>query len=198
MSLDWPPEFERTPAADRRRTTKFEVTISRAIDDLATQMDRLGVDDWRLSTAMDHQSQRPNYPYASQPEPDDPGVVLRWRMDGEQYAVAADQHDRVRDNVREIGLYVEEKRKMEDRPITTGQSEFATARLPPGDEENQSVVVADQPPHDLLGVAPDAPEGVVRAAARELKKQHHPDNDGDVRQFKRIVRAEKTMLEADR
>lgn len=195
--LDWPPELERTPAADRSHTTKFNVTITRAIDDLGTQMDRLGVDDWRLSTSMDHQSQDPNYPYSSQPEPDDPGVVVRWRKDGEQFAIGADQYDRVRDNVREIGLYVAEKRKMETRPITTGRSEFASARLPPGDEERQSIVVADQPPHDVLGVSPDAPESVVRAAARQLKKEHHPDAGGDESEFKRIVNAEKELTATD-
>jgi hypothetical protein len=46
--------------------------------------------------------------------------------DGEQFAVACDRYDDVRDNIRTIGLYVEGKRKMSNRPVNTGQDEFAT------------------------------------------------------------------------
>jgi len=86
--IDWPPEWERTPASERTKNRSYEVTLHDAITDLDDELGRLGVDDCRLSTAMDHQSQNPNYPYANQPEPDDPGVVCRWSMDGEQFAVA--------------------------------------------------------------------------------------------------------------
>lgn len=55
-----------------------------------------------------------------------------------------------------------------------------------------------KPPHEVLGVAEDAPEGVVKAAARELKKQHHPDRGGDEQAFKRVVTAEQDLLEDHR
>ena len=69
------------------------------------------------------------------------------------------------------------------RSGSPGESEFANARLPPGDPERDAVV------------APDAPENVVKAAARELKKEHHPDTGGDEARFKQVVTAEEAMLD---
>lgn len=190
--LDWPAELSRTEPADRKRTSKFDVTLTQSIDDLGTEMDRLGVDDWRLETAMDHQSRDPNYPYASQPDPDDPGVVLRWSMDGDQFAVACDHYTKPRDNTRAIGLYVAEKRRMENRPVTTGQSEFATARLPAAGEE---AIVATEPPHEVLGVDPDAPDRVVRVAYQEEIKSAHPDHGGSRAELERVEEAYEAMTD---
>lgn len=191
-SLQWPSHLERTLPVERTPNRNFEVTLTTAIEDLEAELERLGVDDWHLETALDHQRQNPNYPYANQPEPTDPGVVCRWEMDGERYAVACDAYTRVRDNARAIGLYVREKRKMEARPVTTGRGEFANLQLPSPDD----ATVADPAPHAVLGVSPDAPPDVIEAAARELKRQYHPDgSDPDREQFKRVVAAETTLLE---
>ncbi|QLG62220.1 J domain-containing protein [Halorarum salinum] len=192
-SLDWPAEFRRTPPADRSPNRSFEVSLHDAVEDLAKEMGRLDVDDWRLSTAMDHQTRNPNYPYANQPEPDDPGVVLRWSMDGDQFAVACDWYNRVRDNLRSVGLYVAEKRKMGTRPVTTGETEFANARLPPGDDEESAVPVTPSP-HSVLGVDRGADDEEVNAAARELLKEHHPDHGGERQAFMRVKWAREVIL----
>lgn len=194
--VDWPADFERTPVRERSKNRSYEVSVTQAIDELEAELERLGVDDWRLETNMDHQSRNPNRPYANQPEPDDPSVVVHWSMDGEQFAVACDAHSRVRDNFRTIGLYIHEKRKMDSRPVTTGESEFANARLPPGNEE--AIVVADgstAAPHEVLNVSPDAPEDVIEAATRRLKAEAHPDAGGSREEFQRIVAAEEAMLD---
>lgn len=195
MTLDWPSGFERTAERDRSPNRSYEVGLHDAIEDLSRELERLDVQDWRLSTAMDHQSRNPNYPYANQPQPDDPGVVVRWRMDDEQYAVACDAYSRVRDNLRTVGLYIREKRKMEQRPVETGESEFANARLPPADDDD--VIVAGEsgdPPHKVLGVDPDADEEVVKAAYRAKAKEAHPDNGGSRDAFRRIQSAKNAML----
>ena len=72
--VDWPSGFERTPERDRSPNRSFEVSLHNAIEDLADEMGRLDADEWRLSTALDHESKNPNYPYKNQPEPDDPAV----------------------------------------------------------------------------------------------------------------------------
>jgi len=192
MSIDWPDGFERTPRTERTKNRNYEVDLQQAIEDLDAELDRLDVDDWRLSTAMDHQSRNPNYPYANQPEPDDPGVVVRWSMDGEQYAVACDAHTRVRDNLRTVGLYIREKRKIEQRPVTTGEAEFANARLPSGEDE---AVADDPPPHEVLGVDPDAPEAVVQGAYRAKVQDVHPDKGGSAEALKRVKRSQEAMLD---
>jgi hypothetical protein len=189
--LNWPAGFEQTNPADRTRNNRYEASLRESIDDLETELGRIGVDDWRLSTAARHQKRNPKYPYADA-NPEDPSAVVRWTMDGEQYAAACDAYSRLRDNVRTLYLYVREKRKMEQRPVETGASEFANARLPSGD--GSEAVVGQRPPHAILGVERDADPTTVREAFREKVRTVHPDHGGDEQAFKRVKNAKETIL----
>lgn len=191
MSLDWPTGFERTEPAKREKNRSYEVTLARALDDLERELDLLGVDDWRLSTAAP-QRKRDNRPYANA-NPDDPSAVVRWTKGGDQYAVACDAYSRLRDNVRTIGHYIAEKRKMDQRPVETGQSEFANARLPSGDEPE--AVVARAPPHEVLGVSRDASPAEVKRAFRQRVQAAHPDHGGSEAEFRRVTEAKEAMLD---
>lgn len=110
-------------------------------------------------------------------------------MAGDQFAVGADQHTDRRDNAREIGLWIEEKRKMSDRPVATTESEFATARRTPG--EGDDAVVAESAdtsePHEMLGVDPDADHGVTMQSLSVEdgtgRAVFEPANDASVRSF---------------
>lgn len=196
--VDWPPQFERTPTAERKRTSKFSLTFHQALKRLENELlERVDADDVRVSTAAPHRK-RDGRPYADS-NPDDPAVVARWTKDGDQYAVASDHYTDWRDNCRAIGLYIQEKRKMSDRPVKTGQDEFATARLPSGDEEEAIAVEPEsgdtRAAHEVLDVSPDATEAVVKGAARQLMAQHKPNgNDGDREEFVRVQKAKEAML----
>jgi hypothetical protein len=197
--LDWPSGWPRTPRGERERNNRFDTGLRQSIDDLVDELERVGVDDWRLSTAAQHQKQNPRYPYANA-SPDDPGAVVRWTMDGEQYAAACDAYTRLRDNIRSLYLYIREKRKMQQRPVKTGESEFANARLPPGDDERDAIVVGEpssQPdPHEVLEVSSDASLEVVKAAARQKLAETHPDQGGDTSEFQRVKQAKEELLDA--
>ncbi len=193
--LDWPSGWDRTPHGERERNNRFDTGLRQSIDDLVDELERVGVDDWRLSTDAQHQKQNPRYPYANA-SPDDPGAVVRWTMDGDQYAAACDAYTRLRDNVRSLYLYIREKRKMNQRPVETGESEFANARLPPGDESDDVVVVTSRPPQDVLGVGPNADAEEVREAYRERVKEVHPDRGGSEDEFRQVKNAKETMLDA--
>jgi hypothetical protein len=57
-----------------------------------------------------------------------------------------------------------------------------SARLPPAEEDG---TVArgnggDEAAHEVLGVDPDAPDAVVRGAARSLKAEHHSNGPHSV------------------
>ncbi|PGF14256.1 molecular chaperone DnaJ [Natrinema sp. CBA1119] len=191
-SINWPPQFPRTDPQDRTPNNRFEATLRESIDDLADELERVGADDWRLETAAEHQKRNENYPYANA-NPDDPSAVVRWTMDGDQYAAACDAYTRLRDNIRSLYLYVQEKRKMESRPVTTGESEFANAKLPPADDE--IAVEAEPPAHVVLGVDPNAgPEEITQTFRRQALVAH-PDNGGSEAEFLRLKRAKETLLE---
>lgn len=190
--VDWPAWAERTPITERTRTAKFSVTEHQAIKAIRKELtDRLGVDDWRLSTAAPHRK-NDGLPYANA-SPEDPAAVVRWTMDGGQYCIAADEYTKLRDNLRAIGLYIEEKRKMSNRPVKTGQDEFATAALP-GEESVDGAVEVAPPAHEVLDVAPDADESVVRAAYRARIKEVHPDQGGSREQYERVQQAREELL----
>jgi len=190
--IDWPAALPRTPAAERDRTSKFSVTFRDAVEDIAAQLNQLGVDGWRLSTAAPHRKDD-GMPYA-RANPNDPGVVVRWSMGGNQYAVACDAYTGWRDCARAIGLYIEEKRKMSQRPVTTARDEFATAALPSGDADAATL---QRPPHKVLGVSPDAPRAAVREAYRELLKERHPDQGGSTEAVKELRAAKDAMLNGE-
>lgn len=197
MIHDWPPQFERTPPDERRNSSPYMVSFGRATSDLKKEMERMGVDDWKVSHGSGGSFVKGNHnlPKTSA-NPDDPGFVLRWSKGGTSYAVACDRFTSLRDNIRTVSLWVNETRMREQRPVVTGGENFAAAALPEGDED-RAMVVGRQPAHDVLGVAPDAPDEVVRGAFRELSKKHHSDtgDDPDPDKLQRVREARDEMLE---
>jgi len=170
--LDWPAGFERTPESERERNRSFEATLGSTTSELATEMDRMGVDHWRGEIANAHT--KSNGLPLHNANPDDPGFVLRWTDDEEQFAVACDASPRLRDNVRYVLKWVNETRMRGNRPVETGDTESA---------------------HEVLHIQPNAPDGVVESAARARKAQTHPDNDGSTEEFQKVVAAEEVMLD---
>lgn len=190
-SLDWPAEFERTP--ERKRTSYphgFNVTRSEAFDSILEELRKMDARNVSIETAAPHTAKNPHRPYAGR-DPDDPGVVIYFERDGQQFAVPCDRWNNLRDNARAIALYLDAKRALERYGVQTIESEFTTQALPSADD----AIVAEEPPHEILGVAADAPDEVVEAAARRLSANVHPDKpDGDEKQFKRIQKAKEAML----
>lgn len=190
-SLDWPPEFERTSVHERERNNSYQASLGQTTKEIATEMDRLDPTNWRASTASGGSHVKSSGLPKHSANPDDPGFVLRWSMDGEQFAVACDAFTRLRDNARTVYLWVHETRMRGQRPVTTGESEFAAARLPAGDD----VVEVTAEPHEILGVPSDASPEEINDAFRERVKQTHPDREGGSQEaFDRVQRARKAML----
>lgn len=196
-NLDWPDEFDRTPPEDREPYPHgFEVSRSEAFDSILAELRKIDATNVQLDTGAEHQKRNPNKPYADSSF-DDPGVVVRFERDGEQYAMPMDKWDNPRDNARAIALTLGAKRALTRYGVETIESEFSRNQLPPADED-ETVYAAPPPdedaPHEVLGVAPDASDPVIRGAARSLKAENHPDNGGDREAFQRVVEAEEAML----
>jgi len=191
MSLDWPAEFERTEPRKRKEYPGgFRVTRSTAFQNILDELRGWsGVKDVQLDSGAEHTKQNPNKPYANASY-DDPGVVVRFTKDGEEMAAACDRWDNPRDNAQDLYRYLHETRMQEQRGTVTGQSEYDKLRLPSGDAE-----AADPPPHDVLGINPDASRSEIKQAYRERTKETHPDNGGSDEEFKRVQRAKESMLD---
>jgi len=190
MTVDWPPQFERTPAEDREPNRSFRVSLSDAFDHLEAELRRQHVDEYRYS--FDAQQRKTDQRPYSRANPDDPSFVLRWRKDGDQFAIACDSYSRLRDNVHEVGKYINEKGRMSRRPVTTGKSEFANARLPSGEED---AIVAERPAHAVLGVDRDASESEIIDAFRAAVQDAHPDKGGSEEELKEVKQAREVLLD---
>jgi len=188
--LNWPTGFDRTPKMDREAMSKFEAALGQTTQELAAEMERMDVDKWRGEIANAH-TKSSGLPLHNA-NPADPGFVLRWTDESEQFAVACDASPKLRDNVRTVYLWIHETRMRSQRPVRTGDSEFAAARLPPGEETDAT---STKPAHKVLHIEKDAPANVIKSAARARKAQTHPDNGGDRDAFQRVVAAEEVMLD---
>lgn len=192
MSLDWPPEFDRTDPSDRGSYPGgFRVTRSEAFQNVLDELRRWdGVTDVQLDSGAEHTKQNPNRPYANASF-DDPGVVVRFNKDDEDMAAACDRWDNPRDNAQDLYHYLHETRMQEQRGTVTAQSEYEKLRLPSGDED---AVVGEPPAHVVLGVDRDASTDEIRRAYRERLKEVHPDQGGSTDQFQRVKRAKEALL----
>ncbi|WP_435360426.1 DnaJ domain-containing protein [Haloarchaeobius sp. DFWS5] len=191
MSLDWPASLgERTPARERSRTSNFRVTLGRTTTDIEQELERLDPDDWRCSIGNEHT--KSNGLPLHNAIPEDPGFVFQWSKDGDQFAVGCDAYQELRDNVREVYLWLKETRMRSQREVATGDTEFAAARLPGAGED---AIAGDPAPEAVLGVEADAERSAIRSAYRERVSEAHPDAGGSEDEFKRVQRAKEAMLD---
>jgi len=203
--LAWPEGYPRTDPSEREPYPgDLSPTRKESFESVVDELERWGATDVRISTASTHYKDRPNIPHQHD-KPDDVGVVARFRREDEPadagYAIACDRWETQRENARAIALYARRKRLAEKCGVTTADSEFDTARLPPGDESGPDVIAVepepDREPHEVLGVAPDAPEPTVMGAFRELVKEAHGDQGGNEEyNVSELKRARDAMLDA--
>lgn len=195
-SIHWPDAYDRTPAEDRESYPgDLEPTRKESFQSIVDEIERWGGLDVRITTASQHYVDRPNVPHQHD-KPDDVGVAAYYLQEGETaedwHAIACDRWTTQRENARAIALWARRMRLAERCGVTTAQSTHAASALPSGDEE---AIVTSRPPHEVLGVAPDAPEAVVKGAYRELLKERHPDHGGSREAFDELQNAKESMLE---
>lgn len=160
-----------------------------------------------LNTAT-HYANDPNIPHKSA-DPDDVGVVAYYRdleaHSSEQSAIACDRWETQRENARAIALWVRRIRLADRCGVETARDIDEVAQLPPAGGDASGAIAAPPAqsdtdlggdPHEVLGVAPDAPDDVVEAVARRLSANVHPDGaDPDVEEYKRIQKAKEAILD---
>jgi hypothetical protein len=201
--VEWPDGFERTPPGDREKYphgSGFRVDRREAFENILEQLKQLGAEEVRIDSGAHEKTVNPNL-LTQESDPDDPSVVVYFSKSGEDFAVPCDKWDNVRDNAQAIANYLDAKRALDRYGVKTVESEFTTQKLPPGEEERQKADdgddgFGDKPPHKVLGVASDAEDEEIKAAARALKKEYHPDTGGDIEKFNRVLEAEKLLLGA--
>jgi len=189
--LEWPAGWDRTEP-HKREKSQFEVSRKRAINDLLTELNRLGARNVIISTNVETYTKGGReVPYANQMV-DDPGVAVYFTLDGTEQCIPCDKWKSVRANLRAVGKTIQALRGIE----RWGAKEMIDAAfrgfqaLPSPDQINLG---HKKPWHVVLQVSPDADKDVVKSAYKRLARKYHPDNQdtGDADKFHELQEARK-------
>jgi len=160
--LHWPTGRPRT---SRRERSRFATSFAAARDGLLDELRLMGARLAVLSTNVE--LRRDGLPYANQPEPADPGVAIYFEWKGRPMAFSCDRWDRVKDNVRAIGLTIAALRGLE-RWGTGDMMESAFTGF-------EALPAPDAPKswRAVLGNCTSIAE--AKKARNHLAKEHHAD-----------------------
>lgn len=180
--VQWPIGWPRS----RKQTATFKVDYEVAEHELARELELLGATSAYISTdqelRVDGRPRRDRQPGSS-------AVAVYFVRKGQQLCIPCDKFYSVRDNLRAIGLTLQNIRQMER--YGTSQTVEATlsgfAALPAEASPNGG----PRAWYQVLQVSPDADPSVIRAAYRNLAAKYHPDNadTGDEAKFHEVQRA---------
>jgi len=222
MTLQWPEGWPRTPPHKRERG-RFnggkregggwgtrDLTVAAAISRVQEEVRLFDGSGLRIETDMP--TRNDGLPISKAAMPDDPGVVVSFRLPGGRPVVfPCDRYTHVAQNLAAVAATLDAKRAIERHGVSTLDREFeGYLYLPSGDPATDLAAQQDrlatptlrrvvalatqQAPHEILGVAPDAPPAVIEAAWRALAKDAHPDRGGSNEAMHRITTARDALL----
>jgi len=111
--LAWPDGWLRTPAAERR-SSKYQVSFTAAVNDLLEELRLFGVRDQDVVISTNIPVRHDGLPYANTREPQDCGVAVYWTTrKNEARVIACDSWRTVRENMRAVGLAIQGLRLIE-------------------------------------------------------------------------------------
>lgn len=155
---------------------RFTVGWNDTITDLERSFERWGVESWQTLP------QRPGRRTVGL-EADERRVRVLWTLpDRRQVALACERWATPAENLRALFHVIDGMRLAEVRGVS---DLMASAYAQLGERAGGGA----RSPHEVLGIAPDAPAAVRRAAYRALAKEHHPDAGGAAARFREITEA---------
>ncbi len=113
--LTWPEGWKRTQI---KKTSQFGrngkgLTINRGTQFVLEQLRMMGVGSWNVIISTNLKLRNDGYPYSNQRMPEDNGVAVWWKVDGEQRVIALDKYTKIEDNLHAIGKTLEAMRGIE-------------------------------------------------------------------------------------
>jgi hypothetical protein len=165
--LAWPASFPRTPDG-RREKGRFQTTLSSALNNVRTSLERFGKDSGK---SVQHIVMSSNYTLGVE-NPKDPGVAVYFLWDGLQVCIPVDRYTRIEGNLQAIHLIIEARRtEIRHGTLALVRATFAGfAALPAPDAEDWRKV---------LGLGTGVCSGVdIQNAYRKLANERHPDKPG--------------------
>lgn len=181
--LAWPPAWPRT---DRPEWSRFQVTQREAQNGILRELNLLGAREVIIST--DIPLRQDGMPYASRRAPDDQGVAVYFKLNGEDQCIPCDKWRTIAENMRAIERTVGALRGLE----RWGAKEMVNAAfrgfkaLPASIEMGPGTMRSW---NEVLQVTFDADWDVIEAAYRRLLHKVHPDKGGTDAAFTELQNA---------
>jgi hypothetical protein len=187
--LSWPSGWRRTPRhlrqsarfgrGERRYTSdgqsswisKRPLSVADATSRLMTELHRLGVRDGDALLSTNVKVRLDGLPYSNQPEPDDMGVAVYFRLHEADRVLACDTWTRVADNLAAVAAHITAMRAIDRYGVGTLDQAFAGyVGLP----------AKGQTWRTTLGFPPDAPvtRDAIDQAFKARAREAHPDREG--------------------
>lgn len=186
--LYWPLDWPRTKPG-RRQRARYQVNFARARDEVLRSLRLLGGRHVVVSTNIPLRLD--GLPYANTREPEDPGVAVYWSTkDGKPRVMACDRWDRVKDNMRAVGLTLEALRQIE----RSGASELLErafagfAALPAQAGATSWRVTLGLP------VTGSVTRDDIDRAFKQKAAETHPDRGGSADAFVQVTQARDAAL----
>lgn len=162
--LAWP---EGWPRAKYRKNAAFKVNFDKALQELGSEIERLGGRYAVLSTNVELTID--GRPRTGRSAPSDPGAAVYFELNGKQKVFACDTFYNTKDNVRAIGLTIEALRAIK----RFGASDMLERALTAFE-----ALPAPKSCWEILGIRQGAKTTDIESAFRNLALKHHPDRGG--------------------
>jgi hypothetical protein len=173
--LTWPPHWPRTAASDRHmarfRSQRGAVPMPHAIDRALTQLRRLRVDDWLISSNVPTRLDGTPLAGAAARGVADPGVAVYFRLFGRDQVLACDAWLTPADNLAAIAGHIEALRKMDRYKVGSLEQAFTGY---------QALPAKGQTWRSTLGFGPTdtITREEINSRFRVLAREAHPDLPG--------------------
>lgn len=181
--LTWPSAWPRTEQPQR---SSFKTPLVAARNELKSELRRLGATDVVISANVIVNLDG-TYK-ANQRVPEDRGVAVYFKLNGEDQCFPCDRWLQVQDNLHAVALSVAALRGL-DR---WGAKEMVNAAFRGFKALPATAIVTPytaKPWHEVLRVMPDATMEEINVAYRIQSKKVHPDAGGSQSEFETLTRA---------
>jgi DnaJ-domain-containing protein 1 len=181
--LAWPPGWPRT---DRPTWSRFQVSQNEAQQGLLRELRLLGAKDVIISTNIP--LRRDGLPYARRRAPDDQGVAVYFKWEGNDQCMPCDKWRTIAENMQAIRKTIEALRGLE----RWGAKEMVNAAFRGFKALPESIIMGEHTARawwEVLEVSQEASLDVIRAAYKAQLHNKHPDKGGSQWEFEELQKA---------
>jgi hypothetical protein len=191
--LQWPMGWPRTRFSERHPSMARNFVRNR--DGVVRQLELLGATDMVVSSNLT--TRVDGLPYANQREPEDPGVAVYFKLNGNEQCIPCDKWDNTAQNMRAIALTIEALRGIE----RWGAKEMVNAAFRGFKALPGTIIMGEHTARawwEVLQVSSTADMDVIEAAYKRLLHKVHPDKGGSDYAFQEVQNAFRQAKEAVR